>query len=285
MSRPKPVRQNQPLQPHFLALVQEFPQAFADPVDPSEAAQSSTSSAAAAQAAPASEETSAALEQPSTLSLRAAADSIAVSTPTGEYDHALQRRISTFTWGEVQIYLTYNQQSLCSIWVTVGKSGTEVQSLCEAISRLINLLLSQQVPIPDICRQIRGIRGADSEGLGPNRILGLADLVGKALQEAPERLSFVSTADTTVAHEADQSKSTRLGGTEIPVTYTSDSTLSEGSIHPSPALETDTIAAAWAIPDQENLTAMLCPECSAELHHMNGCSGGACPVCGYSSCS
>jgi hypothetical protein len=303
MSRQKTIRQNQPLQPHFLALMQEFPHAFADP---SETTQLSTSSATTAISPPSAEasvvsEQLNTAEQPLALSLSAAGDGTPVSTtPAGDYDQALQRHISTFTWGEVQIYLTYNHQGLRSIWVTVGKSGTEVQSLCEAIARLINLLLSKQVPIPEICHQIRGIRGADSEGLGPNRILGLADLVGKALHEAPVRLSPVSTADTTkiVAHNIDQKRPDTLASesigldsspetTETSTTgYASSSTpLSEESMHPSPALGTAQTAAKWAIPDQENLTAMLCPECSAELHHMNGCSGGACPVCGYSSCS
>jgi hypothetical protein len=201
------------------------------------------------------------------------------------YDRALQRHIPTFTWGEVQVYFTYGDSSLRSMWITVGKSGTEVQSLCEAIARLINLLLSRQVPIPEICRQIRGIRGADSEGLGPNRILGLADLIGKALQEAPETLAAAegeSAQDVGVAiaplpEATDISTSPSIG--------TSSGDVDDATTLTEPPVQAGSQASTWTIPEQGNLTAMLCPECGAELQHMNGCSGGACHVCGYSSCS
>ncbi|MGF1602860.1 MAG: hypothetical protein ACFCU8_12705 [Thermosynechococcaceae cyanobacterium] len=219
-----------------------------------------------------------------------------------DYDRALQRHIQTFTWGEVLVYFTYRNDRLRSMWVTVGKSGTEVQSLCEAIARLINLLLSKQVPIAEICHQIRGIRGADSEGLGPHRILGLADLIGKALQEAPETL----TTDLTAPHHNEVEPETEDGeiaSSSSSSLATANATALDAPIAAStedlgPSLETHPLATAapvpeapttdqastWAIPEQ-NLVAMLCPECGAELQHMNGCSGGACPVCGFSSCS
>ncbi len=219
------------------------------------------------------------------------APSSAPSIRPEEYDHALQRHIPTFTWGQVQVYFTYSRVGLRSIWVTVGKSGTEVQSLCEAIARLINLLLDNNVPVSDICRQIRGIRGADSEGLGPNRILGLADLIGKALQEAPETLSAeertiphpegttLSDADVN-SHPQEDLVTSQASPTLSPNIDSEESGQAVASIEP-PASST---SGTWTIP-QGNLTAMLCPECGAELQHMNGCSGGACPVCGYSSCS
>ncbi|MEO0374967.1 MAG: ribonucleotide reductase [Cyanobacteria bacterium P01_A01_bin.17] len=292
---------SQPFPTQFLALMQEFPHAFADiseaPCPSNDDPSGAVSPAAEAAADSDNSEQRNAIGATSESSLSAAS-----SLPPGDYDQALQRHISTFTWGEVQIFLTYSPQELRSIWVTVGKSGTEVQSLCEAISRLINLLLEKQTPIPEICRQIRGIRGADSEGLGPNRILGLADLIGKALHEAPARLSPVSVADAneTLAHTPDQqpseianeSASTGLNSSSAQPAD-SDLAMNAGSNGNGtsavplalPTVEVLQTATTWSIPEAGNLTAMLCPECSAELHHMNGCSGGACPVCGYSSCS
>lgn len=290
------------LSPQFLALMQEFPQAFADTSE--DAQRSSDDNASSVAAAASTVQATDSDNSNATEAVSAASSSAAVASPisflpSGDYDQALQRHISTFTWGKVQIFFTYGQQGLRSIWVTVGKSGTEVQSLCEAISRLINLLLEQQVPTPEICRQIRGIRGADSEGLGPNRILGLADLIGKALHEAPESLSPASVADASGATPhastletgaiASASGSAKLNGSSDPQkaapTENAASGTSSTVLPAASTVEAVQTTAAWTIPEAGDLTAMLCPECGAELHHMNGCSGGACPVCGYSSCS
>jgi hypothetical protein len=156
----------------------------------------------------------------------------------------------------------------------VGKSGTEVQSLCEAICRLTNLLLAHQVPIPEIVQQLRGIRGADSEGLGPHRILGLADTIGKILQEAPAALASsditpVQAVAATPAQEVIAPESTQHANNK-------QSAVKENSAVLSPSL--------LELSDN-NHRMSLCPECGSELQAMNGCSGGACQVCGYSSCS
>ncbi|WP_146242389.1 TSCPD domain-containing protein [Acaryochloris thomasi] len=288
---------SQPFPTQFLALMQEFPHAFADTSEAPRPSNDEPSGAVSLSAETAADSDGS--EQRNAIGATSEPSlSTASSLPPGDYDQALQRHISTFTWGEVQIFLTYSPQELRSIWVTVGKSGTEVQSLCEAISRLINLLLEKQTPIPEICRQIRGIRGADSEGLGPNRILGLADLIGKALHEAPARLSPASAADANeastltpdhsgdITHESASINSSPAQSEPVTATNASPSGNGTPTVPLSlPAVEVLQTAATWSIPEVGNLTAMLCPECSAELHHMNGCSGGACPVCGYSSCS
>ena len=201
--------------------------------------------------------------------------------PAG-HTQALHRRLTTIGWGQIDVYLSYGESRLQSIWIAVGKSGTEVHSLCEAIARLINLLLAQQVPIPEITRQIRGIRGADSEGFGPHRILGLADLMGKVLQEAPDNLGAP------------------LPSTQVEPTDVFVDEIGEGAIvspelaaaplaAPSSATDSTSITSSeaftWASMPEDSQTASLCPECGAELQVMNGCSGGACNVCGYSSCS
>ncbi len=231
----------------LLALVNEFPQAFADPEAASgQGAKTSTHSEAEpdSQAVPSS------------------------SAPAG-YTPALRRQVQTLSWGTVDFTLTYKDQGLAEIWVTVGKSGTEVQSLCEAIARLINLLLAGQVSISEIVRQIRGIRGADSEGLGPHRILGLADLIGKVLQEAPASLNSIPTGSSQNSFQsqpkADPAHSTQILQAEEPAAPEALQPVSDAP---------DSISASE-----------LCPDCGAELHHINGCKGGACVVCGYSSCS
>lgn len=242
-------------------LIAEFPSAFVDPATHLGGEDS--------QAEPVTEE----LNLPDT----AAAEEIAVkpapsplpSAQPGTYAHALIRTISTFTWGQVEVYLTYEDSGLQSIWVIVGKSGTEVQSLCEAIVRLINQLLVNQISIPDIARQIRGIRGADSEGLGPNRFLGLADLIGKVLQEAPTIWKPTQPTQEEAAQAPNQNGHTN------------------GQSHNGNEVQTTAVmpTEVWTTIADHDHAASICPECGAELHQVNGCSGGACVVCGYSSCS
>ena len=261
------------LDPQLRQLMTEFPSAFIDPAaDLAANANASESDTATLANATTYEQSKSSTEDSSTAIVSAqptAASFVPMQlAQPGTYSQALKRQISTMTWGQIELYLTYGGGGLQSIWVTVGKSGTEVQSLCEAIARLINLLLAKQVPIPEIARQIRGIRGADSEGLGPNRILGLADLMGKVLQEAPT----VLTPPTS-----DQGESA-----ESALKYPEHGNGHNGN----EAASTNILQAeVWTSIADHDHAASVCPECGAELHQVNGCSGGACVVCGYSSCS
>jgi hypothetical protein len=248
----------------LLALITEFPEAFVDPesTPPNELA--------------ASVET----EVPSVAETDTTSASVsalpAATLPSG-YAQALHRRIPSFTWGTIDCYLTYGEQGLERFWVTVGKSGTEVQSLCEAIARLVNLLLVAKVSIPEIVRELRGIRGGDSEGLGPNRVLGLVDLLGKVLQEAAtvgESLTMHSDI-SSISYSAPVPQTLSVP----PQPVTAPVSLASSSEHKHDH------TSEWTSLSHQSHSASLCPECGSELHQINGCSGGSCQVCGYSSCS
>jgi hypothetical protein len=244
----------------LLDLATEFPEAFADPDAP-------VATSAVAKDSPKSE------FQP--VVEAAAAPTMGASLPAG-YEFSLNRTIPTFTWGNIEAHLSYSTAGLASLWLVAGKSGTEIQSLCEAICRLTNLLLTYQVPVAEIVRQLRGIRGADSEGLGPHRVLGLADLIGKVLQEAPATLK-VGAAAPAVTAAATVLEPTKVEAV-MPLSdaQNGNSVVKSGSELLSPSL----------LDLSENNHRMgLCAECGSELQAMNGCSGGACLVCGFSSCS
>jgi hypothetical protein len=249
----------------LLDLATEFPEAFADPEAP-------VAAPAVVADAPAPEVRSA-VEA-------AAAPAVGASLSAG-YELSLNRTIPTFTWGNIEAHLSYSTAGLGSLWLVAGKSGTEIQSLCEAICRLTNLLLTYQVPVAEIVRQLRGIRGADSEGLGPHRVLGLADLIGKVLQEAPATLAVGAAAPVAVAQAVAAAATVLEPATVEAVKPSSDSqngnsVVKSGSELLSPSL----------LDLSENNHRMgLCAECGSELQAMNGCSGGACLVCGFSSCS
>ncbi len=260
---PKQAVSNNPRIQALLTLASEFPEAFVDPDLPV--------------APPATAPEPTAQPEQQVLAKASAVTSFSESLPAG-YELSLNRTISTFTWGQIEAHLSYSAAGLASLWLVVGKSGTEIQSLCEAICRLTNLLLAHQVPVAEITRQLRGIRGADSEGLGPHRILGLADLIGKVLQEAPATISGVVASVSAVQTTTTQAQ---LPEEAEAVSYTVDAKVGSSQVKTGSELLSQSLLNL----SDNNHRMSLCPECGSELQAMNGCSGGACQVCGFSSCS
>jgi ribonucleoside-diphosphate reductase alpha chain len=74
------------------------------------------------------------------------------------------------------------------VFVEIGKAGSSVKAMAEAIGRLISLIFRLE-PIPpyeralQVIEQLRGIGGAHSVGFGKNKVLSLPDAVSKALSE------------------------------------------------------------------------------------------------------
>jgi hypothetical protein len=260
---PKQAVSNNPRIQALLTLASEFPEAFVDPDLP------------VAPAATAPEPTAQPEQQ--VLAEASATPSFSESLPAG-YELSLNRTVSTFTWGQIEAHLSYSAAGLASLWLVVGKSGTEIQSLCEAICRLTNLLLAHQVPVTEITRQLRGIRGADSEGLGPHRILGLADLIGKVLQEAP---ATISTGVVAPAPAVQAPAPAQIPVETEAISHTVNSNEDAAQVKTGNELLSQSLLNL----SDNNHRMSLCPECGSELQAMNGCSGGACQVCGFSSCS
>jgi ribonucleoside-diphosphate reductase alpha chain len=75
------------------------------------------------------------------------------------------------------------------VFVTVGKSGSDIIADAEAIGRLISFALRTEAVLPPrerlhkIARQLVGIGGSRSTGLGPKRIRSLADGVARVIFE------------------------------------------------------------------------------------------------------
>jgi hypothetical protein len=263
---PKQAVSNNPRIQALLTLASEFPEAFVDPDLP--VVPVATASEATAQ------------PEQQVLAEASAVPLFSESLPAG-YELSLNRTISTFTWGQIEAHLSYSAKGLASLWLVVGKSGTEIQSLCEAICRLTNLLLAHQVPVAEITRQLRGIRGADSEGLGPHRILGLADLIGKVLQEAPATLTVGAAAPVAVA-QAVTAKETVLEPARVEAVMPLSDSQNGNSVMKSGS---ELLSFSLLDLSENNHRMGICAECGSELQAMNGCSGGACQVCGFSSCS
>lgn len=87
-------------------------------------------------------------------------------------------------------FITVNQDpdgNPFEVFVTIGKAGSEVAAMAEALGRLISTTLRFGNHLParerarEIMQQLQGIGGGKSVGFGPNRIKSLPDAVSKAL--------------------------------------------------------------------------------------------------------
>lgn len=87
-------------------------------------------------------------------------------------------------------FITVNQDAAGNpfeVFITIGKAGSEVAAMAEALGRMISTTLrfgNHKPPIErarEIVDQLKGIGGGRSVGFGPNRVRSLPDAVAKAI--------------------------------------------------------------------------------------------------------
>jgi ribonucleoside-diphosphate reductase alpha chain len=145
------------------------------------------------------------------------------------------------------IYITVNEdeEGLCEVFTTIGKSGGCTASQSEATARMISLVLRSGVDPKSIVAELKGIRCPMPSWDRGSVTLSCADAVGKAIERY-------------LANGKDDGQS---GGV---ATATADNVLSN----------TD-MASAGYNPE--------CPDCGSILEVSEGCV--VCRACGYSRCS
>ncbi|HEX6977237.1 MAG TPA: vitamin B12-dependent ribonucleotide reductase [Patescibacteria group bacterium] len=88
-------------------------------------------------------------------------------------------------------FITVNHDEMGNpfeVFVTMGKGGSEVSAMAEALGRLISTTLRFGNHLPaierakNIVEQLKGISGGRSVGFGPNKIRSLPEAVGKAIE-------------------------------------------------------------------------------------------------------
>ncbi|MBI4065501.1 adenosylcobalamin-dependent ribonucleoside-diphosphate reductase [Candidatus Gottesmanbacteria bacterium] len=201
-----------------------------------------------------------------------------------------------------QAYVTINtnggNQPL-EVFVNVGKAGSDVTAMAEAMGRLISLTLRLASPVAPmervhkIAAELIGIGGARSLGFGENRVRSLPDAVAKVIDR---HFGFFTK------HKLDESvASVPNGHTSLPNSHGSAS-------FPSTSLETSTTSANGQNSDQVHpqvepgeapsvipagqqplfnesrlVTVDLCPSCGeGSLVFEESCK--KCYSCGYSEC-
>jgi ribonucleoside-diphosphate reductase alpha chain len=148
------------------------------------------------------------------------------------------------------------------VFVEIGKAGSDIKAMAEAMGRLMSLVLRMASPVSpiervrEIAKQISGIGGARSYGFGKRRVLSLPDAVGQALAE-----NFLGVNDGNV-----EDGQGALMGVEGMAAETAPHIESGAGGH-------------YAI----LASADLCPSCGdAAFVREEGCQ--TCHACGYSEC-
>ncbi|WP_223829791.1 adenosylcobalamin-dependent ribonucleoside-diphosphate reductase [Paenibacillus arenilitoris] len=143
------------------------------------------------------------------------------------------------------------------IFLNVGKAGSDVFAMAEALGRVCSLFLrygDHGNKVKLLIKHLKGIGGSGAIGFGVNRVESIADAVAKSLEihmESGEEQAASVEADALPAYEA-------------------------GAAEPSAAYDKHDVSAS--------ASRDLCPSCgSATLINIEGCK--QCSNCGYSKCS
>jgi ribonucleoside-diphosphate reductase alpha chain len=159
-------------------------------------------------------------------------------------------------------YITINDMdgSPSELFMNVGKAGSDVFAMSEALGRVISLFLrygDHGNKVKLLVKHLKGIGGSGAIGFGPNRVESIADAVAKALEAHEEARLNSAEPYITATREV----------TDIQAAPATGASGSYGHSHGHPAASLD-----------------LCPGCgSASLINVEGCK--TCSNCGYSRCS
>lgn len=140
------------------------------------------------------------------------------------------------------------------VFARLGKSGGCPSSQCEAIGRLITLLLREKCSVEKIVNHLKGISCHNPIGLGANKVTSCADAIGKALEE----LCNINNKPK------------------------------EDDIYAMKYLEKDEDTSSDIIKNNEKVKEDglfgfgACPECGGKLMYSEGCA--TCLNCGFSKC-
>jgi ribonucleoside-diphosphate reductase alpha chain len=184
------------------------------------------------------------------------------------------------------------------IFITVGKSGSDVAAMADALGRMLSLFLrvnshlNYREKIKQIIAQLIGIGGAKTVGFGDKRVRSLPDAVAKVLaKHYAFRVNGVVEDRKDV--EADHSNGHTNGvvangitnGHAMVLPAVSEQAKEEEAKEPIVALKQLTIETQGSESSEGFATGLfdICPDCGAgSLAYEEGCK--KCYSCGYSEC-
>src|SRR5581483_1406635 len=167
--------------------------------------------------------------------------------------------------GKINVTINSDEHGPLEVFVNVGKAGSDIAALAEAVGRLISLNLRVLSPLSqtdrakEIAEQLRGIGGSRSVGFGMQQVRSLPDAVARALELHMETMEEEATHETAPKNGVNGKKVNGNGNGGHSDT-TEPTTLSHLST-----------------------TGNLCPKCGCNtMVHEEGCR--KCYNCGHSEC-
>ncbi|HEX6798514.1 MAG TPA: adenosylcobalamin-dependent ribonucleoside-diphosphate reductase [Ktedonobacterales bacterium] len=233
-------------------------------------------------------------ESPSRERLAAAAPVPAPSGHHGVYQNGVKMRpevVSGYTRrvrapeGNVNVTLNSDEDGLLEVFVNIGKAGSDVAALAEALGRLISLHLRLDSPISqnerarEVARQLGAIGGSTSIGFGPNRVRSLPDAVARALEaHLNGNAPATAPAPGLTADSGDAPQSAEAGGHAPSASGGAPANGSAGGGgQPNGHGPNPGTLALYTV------TGNLCPQCGNNTLYMEeGCK--KCVSCGHSEC-
>jgi ribonucleoside-diphosphate reductase alpha chain len=172
--------------------------------------------------------------------------------------HGYTRQVSA-PEGKINVTINSDEHGPLEVFVNVGKAGSDIAALAEALGRLISLNLrilsplSQADRAKEIAGQLRGIGGSRSVGFGMQQVRSMPDAVARALE-----IHFEEMKQQQTEHEAEAA----------PITT--------GNGHGENAVNLLSMS-------RVSITGNLCPHCGCNtMVYEEGCK--KCYNCGHSEC-
>ena len=168
--------------------------------------------------------------------------------------------------GKINVTINSDEHGPLEVFVNVGKAGSDIAALAEALGRLISLNLrvlsplSQTDRVKEIADQLRGIGGSRSVGFGMQQVRSLPDAVARALELHVESLEQEAEKQADPTSGTNGKDAGDANGTHTEASNSNPLSLSHLSI-----------------------TGNLCPQCGCNtMVYEEGCK--KCYNCGHSEC-
>jgi ribonucleoside-diphosphate reductase alpha chain len=189
--------------------------------------------------------------------------------------------------GDTYITLNHDEnKEPFEVFITIGKSGSDVAAMADALGRMIslNLRLAGNLPPRDRIRQVvaqlSGIGGARSVGFGENRVRSLPDAVAKVLARHFEFKINGVVEDKKPILVSPGPSITNGNGITQKLTPVVTSQKKEESIV---MLQQLPLKEGMGLEKTETHLFDICPECGAgAFAYEEGCR--KCYACGHSEC-
>jgi ribonucleoside-diphosphate reductase alpha chain len=166
--------------------------------------------------------------------------------------------------GKVNVTLNSDDEGVLEVFINIGKAGSDVAALAEALGRLISVHLQIDSPLTqneradEVAHQLRSIGGSTSIGFGENRVRSLPDAVGRALE-----LHIAHITGATVDEEAPAANGVTPAASAANGVHASKPNLGQLA--------------------RFTTNGNLCPQCgNSTMYYEEGCK--KCVSCGYSEC-